>query len=265
MIREDLPEKIKDLVDHLRSRDKKHVGLAEIASVTEIMIGTMEAYFRSIDTRIYRGFKELTDYLKNARLEIALLAPKDLEKVRIPRAGQELDAIVKATEGATNNIMEAAEEIMTACPGNEVVEDACMRIFEACSFQDITGQRISKVVDTLEHVENRLAQLKDLFEIEESEEDTTPPPEKMDGDVALAGPALAGEGMDQDEIDSILGGAAPGEPAQSNNGAATANSESPPSTSNSADKAATKPAPDPAGPEEPDQGASQDEIDALFD
>ena len=45
----------------------------------------------------------------------------------------------------------------------ESINDACMRIFEACSFQDITGQRITKVVSTLTYIEERLHGLQDAW------------------------------------------------------------------------------------------------------
>ncbi len=203
MIREELSGKIRVLVDHLRSDEKPRSSLADIASVTEILINTMEAYFHSIDVTIYREFKDLSDYLANARVEIAKLAPGDLEKVRIPRAGQELAAIVEATETATNTIMEAAEEIMADDVNREAIEAACLRIFEACSFQDITGQRISKVVATLEHVEHRIVELKDVLEVEDDDQFTSIA-ETKDGEVVLDGPALEGEGMEQSEIDALL-------------------------------------------------------------
>ena len=203
MIREELSGKIKVLVDHLRLDKKRNFSLTDIASVTEILINTMEAYFHSIDVTIYREFRDLSDYLANARVEITKLTPGDLEKVRIPRAGQELDAIVEATEAATNTIMEAAEEIMADNGDKEAIEAACTRIFEACSFQDITGQRISKVVATLEHIEHRIVELKDVFEVEDDDEFASVE-KKTDGEVVLEGPALAGEGMEQSEIDVLL-------------------------------------------------------------
>jgi chemotaxis protein CheZ len=57
--------------------------------------------------------------------------------------------------------MEAAEEIMAADPAireayQDLVSNKMIGIFEACTFQDITGQRISKVVDTLRFIDERV-------------------------------------------------------------------------------------------------------------
>ncbi|MFC4348941.1 protein phosphatase CheZ [Kordiimonas lipolytica] len=207
-----LPKQIQLLVDSLRKQDTTQLSLTDVASVTEVLIGTMSVFFKSIDTSIYRECRSLSDYISNARKEIASLQPGDLESARIPRAGLELDAIVQQTEEATNTIMEAAEEIMALDPDDKdnyvaTSQDAVMRIFEACSFQDITGQRISKVVETLAHIETRVMELRDLLgvteqDIEEAKEAAGPIPEDRS---LLSGPALEGEGINQSEVDALMG------------------------------------------------------------
>ena len=67
-------------------------------------------------------------------------------------------------------------------------------VFEACSFQDITGQRISKVVKSVTDVEDRLNA---LIEVK-------PDKEKTEDEKLLHGPALEGEGISQDEIDKLF-------------------------------------------------------------
>jgi len=207
-----LPKQIQLLVDSLRKQDTTQLSLTDVASVTEVLIGTMSVFFKSIDTSIYRECRSLSDYISNARKEIASLQPGDLESARIPRAGLELDAIVQQTEEATNTIMEAAEEIMALDPDDKdnyvaTSQDAVMRIFEACSFQDITGQRISKVVETLAHIETRVMELRDLLgvteqDIEEAKEAAGPISEDRS---LLSGPALEGEGINQSEVDALMG------------------------------------------------------------
>lgn len=210
MLGDNLTGQIGALVDHLRRRgETAPPTLVEVASVTEVLIATMRAYFRSVDTSIYREFRELSDYIAKARGEIANLRPSDLEKERLPRAGRELEAIVRSTEDATNKIMAAAEAIMAADPSqgaaySELISARCMEIFEACSFQDITGQRISKVVETLTYIEERVSRLKNALGTELAD---APPAEteKKPADAALLnGPALDGEGIAQDEVDKLM-------------------------------------------------------------
>ncbi|MCF8473193.1 MAG: protein phosphatase CheZ [Emcibacter sp.] len=207
-----LPEHLGPLVDRLRSGDHQAVSLPDVAALTEVLMRSLESYFKSIDLTIYQECQSLADYINDARQEISSLSPNNDDEAGIPRAGLELEAIVQQTESATNTIMESAERIMEADPNDmpsytDTVNDAVMQIFEACSFQDITGQRISKVVSTLEHVEERVASLVNILGVMEGPKKNKAPKEEIDPDKALLnGPALEGEGIDQSEIDALLNG-----------------------------------------------------------
>lgn len=210
----ELPQRIDELVGLLRNRDERAISLVDVASVTGILISTMQAYFGSIDTRIYTEFTELSKYMEQARKDIAVLQPVDeINATEIPRAGMELEAIVEAIEEATNTIMQASEEIMGADTSDAdayqaIVNDAIMRIFEACSFQDITGQRISKVVETFNHIEARLQEVATLIEhmggatAPAKREETEV--ERRKRELMLNGPQLKGEGVGQDEVDALF-------------------------------------------------------------
>lgn len=199
---------------------------------------------------LHRDCKDLAGYITEARSEIANIRPEDIKQDKLPRAGRELDAIVQATESATNQIMTAAEKIMSArVTEPDVVNDACMEIFEACSFQDITGQRISKVVSTLEYIENYLSKLTRAWGHElDGPTDETGEIDPDDESNLLDGPALAGEGVDQNFIDNMFDDDRPDddEPEE-----AVAESEKPKAKKSVEDL--------PAG-----ESIAQDDIDALF-
>ncbi len=136
------------------------------------------------------------------------------------RVTNELDAVVIGTEGATENILSAAEFIDETANtlsaridkddaelANDI-QDKVVQIFEACNFQDLTGQRITKVVSTLRFVEDRIIQMMDIWggietfkDIELEERDL------KEGDAALLnGPALESD-VDvatQDDIDALF-------------------------------------------------------------
>ena len=64
--------------------------------------------------------------------------------------------------------MTCAEAVMGADAGDTaaykaLVDEKMMVIFEACSFQDITGQRIAQVVETLQHIEQRVARFAEVL------------------------------------------------------------------------------------------------------
>lgn len=85
-------------------------------------------------------------------------------------AGVELDAVVDMTEDAANRILDAAGRVTDITEDKnlnwsdaDTREHALMRIaaemseiFMACSFQDVTGQRIRKTLDNLKQIEERL-------------------------------------------------------------------------------------------------------------
>ncbi len=206
----ELTERVASLVDFLRHETEAPVRLTEVASVTEVLISVMERYFGALDASLYREFRILSAYIESAKSEIAKLKPAELKTLKLPRAGKQLDAVVKATEEATQAIMDAAEEIMAADKSNPeayaaTVDQASMRIIEACAFQDITGQRITKVVETLTFIENRLENIhKTWGEVAAGGAD---PPEEAEPDderTRLTGPQLDGEGIDQTAIDALL-------------------------------------------------------------
>ena len=261
MNREQLTGKIGELVDVLRTDADRRITMSDIASITEVLITTMERYFGSIDTSIYREFQELSDHISTLRSEIARA---QIQADRIPRAGKELDEVVKATEEATNTIMEAAEEMMSADTSDPAayqtsVNDACMKIFEACSFQDITGQRVTKVITTLTFIEERLGAILTAWNPSD-EELGTGATEEVGGDAALLnGPALAGEGVNQDEVDAMLAGdgAAP-------TAAATAQAEAAAPPKAPLAEAVEGDAALLNGPALPGEGVNQDDVDAML-
>jgi chemotaxis protein CheZ len=88
-----------------------------------------------------------------------------------------------------------------------LVDEKMMIIFEACSFQDITGQRVSKVVETLQHIEARVARFAEVMKandirgfLNDVERERAERKEKF----LLNGPQLAGEGVDQSDVDKMF-------------------------------------------------------------
>ncbi|MDF1687752.1 MAG: chemotaxis protein CheZ [Parvibaculaceae bacterium] len=95
---------------------------------------------------------------------------------RINQATDELDEVVMHTERATETILNAAESIdnnAAALTGKLSgvdaaaaydIQESVVTIFEACNFQDLTGQRINKVVNVLSYLDERLNTIWDIWE-----------------------------------------------------------------------------------------------------
>lgn len=168
-----------------------------------------------MDIRVFGELEALNDAIKTARSELSTLSPEDIRDEHIPAATDELDAVVLATETATNSIMEVAEEI-EALAGElppeqqEKLNDAVVRIFEACSFQDITGQRITKVVRTLKVIESKVEGVLGAFGDEVARERKKDLDNELGARAAkveeqnLHGPASGEDATSQDDIDKLL-------------------------------------------------------------
>lgn len=159
--------------------------------------------------------------IANTRAEIAGLLPTGTAHSHLTSASDELDAVVSATERAAVEIMVAAENAQEAAQrlrqavaetpeakqDLDTIEGAAIDIFMACSFQDLTGQRIRKVVQALTYIEKRVAALTMLWQ----GQPPTEAPEMAEWDAREDAHLLHGpneDGLQQDHIDALLHGPA---------------------------------------------------------
>ena len=202
-------ERVRDALDVLKENSVKDRSLVEVLSLSQDLAEVMQVFFGSLDRSVTGEFRHIADFIHKARDEIAALRPNDIRQSRIPSAGAELDAIVRDTEKATETIMSEAEAVL----GSEAtdfdayraeLEGRMMAIIEACSFQDLTGQRVSKVVTTLKNIEERVSSFATALGVD----DAAPPEESEDErrkrELLLNGPALDGPETDQAAVDALL-------------------------------------------------------------
>lgn len=195
--------------DYVGQKAGAEATFGDVVALAEITAESMQAFFATIDRTIYRELRDISDYILNMRKEIAHLRAGELQSDRLPRAGEDLGAIVLATEEATNSIMEAAEAMMEAAGEDEaklraVVNDKVMAIFEACSFQDLTGQRIARVISTLEHIEERIGRFASAVKTEAEPGGGESEREKRARELLLHGPQDKGVAIDQNDVDALF-------------------------------------------------------------
>ncbi len=198
-------------IDALRAERGDQVSIDEVGEVVASIMSTMQGDFTPGHLSVYKELDDLAKYIHNAKAEIASLCPDDIRESHLPDAADQLDAIVEHTEVATDTILDAVEIIGTEAAKfkSTVIADEVTRIFEACGFQDITGQRISKVVATFKFIEERLDQFVRVFgdEISQSRADSAEPAVvagvEDDGNL-LEGPQLPNEANRQEDIDALL-------------------------------------------------------------
>lgn len=116
------------------------------------------------------------DAINRTKREIAVLHGKSFDSNEMSKVTGELGAVVGGTEEATQQILEAAEAIDQAATAmtkvnspdqqkllSEEISERVISIFEACNFQDLTGQRISKVMTTMKFIENHITVMMDIW------------------------------------------------------------------------------------------------------
>ena len=183
----------------------------------------------AFDPRLYGELGELAKFINAARKELADVSPGMLQQEQLPEASDQLDEIVKTTELATHKIMDACEQLqnvnariqdrlMTIDPPLDPdvaasIEDALLEagshvtnIYEACNFQDITGQRIQKIIKVLREIERQVFRMVIVFGLRNKGEALKETDRSaLENDAALLnGPQKDGEGLDQDDVDDIL-------------------------------------------------------------
>ena len=189
---------------------------ADVARIVTEIVRNADVELTQLDLQVFREIDGLAKYIQTAKAEIAAIRPDEIRDAFVPLATDELDAVVAATEEATGIILDNAEKVMEAAgeleePAQSNLIEMVTAIFEACNFQDITGQRITKVVNTLKHIDERIQALAAVLG-EEVDRCTVPDTVEgteggdLDDEDLLNGPQLPQSAIDQDEIDKLLAG-----------------------------------------------------------
>ncbi|MEE1612605.1 protein phosphatase CheZ [Microvirga sp. CF3016] len=194
-----------------------------IVPARDISASLLEEHRRDMQEalRLKVELDSIYEAIARTKREIATLRYAGAQGQEINRVTDELGAIVLGTETATNSILAAAEKIddlssnlsSRLTGGDQEIAreilDHVISIFEACNFQDITGQRISKVVNAMRFVEERVHHMIDIWGGLESFKDVeTIDDSRRQGDAALLnGPSLATDKgvTSQDDIDALFG------------------------------------------------------------
>ncbi|MBK1656616.1 protein phosphatase CheZ [Paracraurococcus ruber] len=159
---------------------------------------------------------QMAALLAETRLAVIGLAPPPGAPPPLGEANDTLDLVVLETERAAFEIMRQAERVQAAAirldgtagaahaADAAEVNEAATAIVMACIFQDITGQRIRKVIGALREVEARVARLTKLLGIAPEEVRTVQQAEAA-ADPLLNGPSSPAQGgLGQGAVDDIF-------------------------------------------------------------
>jgi chemotaxis protein CheZ len=162
-----------------------------------------------------RELAVLRELITHNRRELTALQGSAAEP-RMTRAAYELGAAIDGMEKATQKILKCGEAIDESArtlavtlktPYNiglaQEIQEQTLRIFEACNFQDLAGQRIGKAITALQAVEEHVARMLALWDAVA----VAPAPAKPTGPRLVNGPKLDGDQghASQSDIDTMFG------------------------------------------------------------
>ncbi len=176
-----------------------------LEDVVIAVLDTLDGRLSPTEALLLKEIAGLGHIIDQAKAEVAGVSVDSIRGRHIPSATDELDAIVEHTAIATNSILESCEALDALSNSLEsehaaILQGAITQIYEACSFQDITGQRITKVVKALQAIEGKVLELaggQSTGVIMHLDVGSAP-------GCLLNGPGLPAEAMDQDDIDKLL-------------------------------------------------------------
>lgn len=169
-------------------------------------------------TSFYDEVSNISGRIDTTKRELANVAHPRLTQDRFRQAATELAAVVATAESSTNKIMESAEkldaiikdiatdisELDLAVRRTQMI-DLIVKIYEACNFQDLTGQRINKVMKTIGYIESRIQAIVQVWGSKALEQFPVPVPiEKIDSGLVLKGPQDTGQAISQADIDALF-------------------------------------------------------------
>ena len=168
------------------------------------------------DDRLKYEIRNLSQYIERFRQEIARLNKGDPDS-NFKNMSDHLDAIIQHTDSATHAILQNLEEISDlVCQIQDKVEDPdtnalcdqamekTTNAMESCTFQDITGQRVTKIIRSMQFVEERVVAMVELMGRDSVEKEASGLAPEAEKDPLLNGPQLPGNAISQDDIDKLF-------------------------------------------------------------
>jgi len=194
--------------------------VAQEVADTRAMLETYRAQIEQCE-KLKVELDLIHDAISRTKREIAVLHGKSFNGEEMAKVNGELGAVVGGTEQATQQILEAAESIDQAASAlakvdsvdqqkrlADDIQERVISIFEACNFQDLTGQRISKVMTTMKFIEQHINAMMDIWGgVDAIKTHAVPIVDTRDEDAKLLnGPKLAGDAghASQDDIDALF-------------------------------------------------------------
>lgn len=200
-------------IDSLKKHRGDTVPVDELGDILDGLIGGARGDLHVDSVNVGQELRQMLQEIGAVKGEVVGIKPRTMATRNLPGAQDELDSIVRSTEGAAEKIMDAADRLSQLSDdiegeAGEKVMALTTEIFEASSFQDLTGQRVTKVYETLRLLEERLTALAEAIgddHIEEDDESVFDAQGNVVNEDNLThGPQLEGEAATQADIDALF-------------------------------------------------------------
>ena len=220
-------DKLREKLAELEELKEEYVPISDVRELVAGVRNLFEGKLEGEELKLYGELGELAKYINDARKELKLLSDNEVGEKEIVEASDQLSFIVQHTEEATKGIMDAGDQLQRVLqrvidklishepPLNEDVligiddamndaETNITKIYEACTFQDLTGQRIYKIINVLREVERQILRMVVVFGLNNAKVDDETRRELKEEVDLLEGPGMPGSSLGQDDIDDIL-------------------------------------------------------------
>lgn len=175
-----LRELMRRVADKLTDDLRETLSAAVEREISKTLSGALleGEFYRRVNEDLQKGFKEIYQEIKTAKGTSAPLAPTAEDPNELfSRASNQLDAILQTTESATVKIIDTIEKLQTLSDTlggivksfekggvskaeretlaeiNNSLNQDLMSIMTTLSFQDLTGQRIKIIIETIKKIE----------------------------------------------------------------------------------------------------------------
>ena len=241
----EVDRKIGDVINEFSN--KVTIDKEDVEKLVNHVKGILEGQLNQDDLELYGELGELAMFINETKKSLKTFDAAKITENDLPAASDQLEGIVEATEDATNQILTAAESMLDDQERIRKIIDELkeikfskgaqgkgkrdasieelealyqsnnnklMDVMSACNFQDLTGQRIQKIITLVHGVESKIMKMILTFNIKKQEKTGGLDDEKINKEkemlakieeMELKGPKRKGEAVSQNEVDDLLG------------------------------------------------------------
>lgn len=239
MVDHETDKEMAEIIARLTEHVVDNVGEAITRTVQDELSRTLPRalregeFFRKVNSDMRRGLQEIYKEIAAVKRDTgqAPVSAQDADKL-FSEASDQLDAILKSTETATVQIMDIVEDfqdnlakttslvdsfrsggaskkaVEELAAMNAAANEQMVRIMTALSFQDLTGQRIKRVIQALQHIERIVFEVYMSTGLLEKARDERPERDvqEMEAEARLRVSELKGPqaGTSQNDVDDLL-------------------------------------------------------------